>query len=83
MGYQPNNIIQDIANITKKQNGGAFAFAYTNTEIVVHEEALLYPETSFLAEVGGALGMFLGFSFLGLWDLFVTGLDFVHKKLFK
>lgn len=33
-------------------------------------QELLYPFPSFLAEVGGALGLFLGFSFVMLWDVF-------------
>ena len=40
--------------------------ASKNTKI--EEEVLLYPFTSFLAEFGGALGLFLGFSFLTIWQ---------------
>ena len=35
-------------------------------------QELLYPFTSFLAEFGGALGLFLGFSFVMLWDFALT-----------
>ena len=45
------------------------AIGYSSYTRIVKEETFLYPRTSFLAEVGGALGLFLGFSFLGLWDL--------------
>ena len=31
-------------------------------------EVLVYPLESLVAEFGGALGMFLGFSFLMIWD---------------
>ena len=31
-------------------------------------EVLMYPPESLVAEFGGALGMFLGFSFLMIWD---------------
>ena len=34
----------------------------------VEEEVLVYPFQSFLAEFGGALGLFLGFSFMTIWD---------------
>ena len=37
--------------------------------ISVKKEILVYPFTSLVAEVGGALGLFLGFSFLMLWDV--------------
>ena len=39
--------------------------------MTVKEEAEVYPFTSFLAEVGGALGLFLGLSLLSFWDMFV------------
>ena len=46
-------------------------FSLGTTEISIEEEQWVYPEMSFLAEFGGALGMFLGFSFIMIWD-FVT-----------
>ena len=36
------------------------------TQIV--EEVLVYPFESFMAEFGGALGLFLGVSFMTIWD---------------
>ena len=39
-------------------------------EIIEETEVLAYGFTSFLAEFGGALGLFLGFSFFSLWELF-------------
>ena len=46
----------------------------------VKEEALMYPPTSFVAEVGGALGLFLGFSFLGLWNIIIKIIQFIFNK---
>ena len=40
----------------------------SSTEIVSREERLIYTWKSFVAEFGGALGLFLGFSFIMLWD---------------
>ena len=37
---------------------------YTQSE----EEVLVYPFQSFVAEFGGSLGLFLGFSFMTIWD---------------
>ena len=34
----------------------------------VEEEALVYPFESFIAEFGGSLGLFLGVSFMTIWD---------------
>ena len=38
----------------------------------VEKEELIYPWQSLVAEVGGALGLFLGFSFIAIWDSLVS-----------
>ena len=40
--------------------------ASSNTR--VEAEVFLYPWTSLVAEVGGTAGLFLGLSFMSLWD---------------
>ena len=40
----------------------------SNKNVLVKTEHLVYPFSSFLAEFGGALGLFLGFSFFMAWD---------------
>ena len=52
-------------------NVGMFSFGYSSTDVAINEEDIIYPLPSFVAEVGGALGLFLGFSFLSLWQLFI------------
>ena len=44
--------------------GQGIMFGYSSNSLTLKEETLLYPFESFLAELGGALGLFLGFSFL-------------------
>ena len=61
--------------------GGAVAFSYSNTEILIKEETWLYPELSFIAEVGGALGLFLGFSFLGLTESILSLFELIRNKI--
>ena len=39
-----------------------------STNLLVESEELLYPVESLLAEFGGTLALFLGFSFMALWD---------------
>ena len=34
----------------------------------VEREELLYPSSTMVAEVGGTLGLFLGVSFMTVWD---------------
>jgi len=38
----------------------------------VETEELIYPVSTLVAEFGGTLGLFLGFSFISLWDNFGT-----------
>ena len=52
----------------------------------VEEEVLVFPFQSFLAEFGGALGLFLGFSLMTIWDgmmgmmIWVMALKKVSRK---
>ena len=54
---------------------------YTSTDIITSQEVLLYPFDSLVSEFGGALGLFLGFSFLGLLDIIQNGRSNVMTRL--
>ena len=41
---------------------------FTSRVVVVEKEERTFPFLSFVAEFGGCLGLFLGFSFLLAWD---------------
>jgi hypothetical protein len=41
---------------------------YATTDVTYKREMLIYPFISFVAEFGGALGLFLGFSFYTIWE---------------
>ena len=51
--------------------GPGIMFGYSSNSLTIKEEALVYPFISFFAELGGSLGLFLGFSFLTLWDVVI------------
>jgi hypothetical protein len=60
-----------------------FALSATSSDIVVATEELLFPITSLVAEFGGTLGLFLGFSFMALWDeaeILIKGIRKIIKK---
>ena len=46
-------------------NESDFVISYAFTDLITEEEVLLFPLDSLVSELGGALGLFLGFSFLG------------------
>ena len=60
-----------------------FMFGFSTTTLTIKEETLLYPFQSFLAEAGGSLGLFLGFSFLNVWNLFLTSWIKIWKAVHK
>ena len=53
-----------------------------NMEITEEFEHYMYDFESFVSEFGGALGLFLGFSFFTLWD-FGAPFLIVMKKAIK
>ena len=54
--------------------GFGIGMMFPSTEITLEEEEYVYPFISFVAEFGGALGMFLGFSFLMVLDFLYFGI---------
>ena len=56
------------------------ALSFASTEVALMKEILIYPLTSFLAEVGGSLGLFLGFSLLMVWDLISAAITYIFMK---
>ena len=43
----------------------------------IETEELIYPWQSLVAEFGGALGLFLGFSLMTIWDFVIDVHDFI------
>jgi hypothetical protein len=46
----------------------------------VEKEVYLYDVVSFVSEFGGALGLFLGFSFFAFWDILEIILAAFYKQ---
>jgi len=59
-----------------KEDGSGFRILMASNEVIEESEELMYDFVSLVAEFGGALGLFLGFSFLSLWDI---GLEIRNK----
>ena len=55
-----------------------FSTTFSTNVLTVMEEEYVYPFDSFIAEFGGALGLFLGFSFLMIWDLIQFGIESIN-----
>ena len=82
--YHEYKIIGDKAPTDLTKEGFlTFALLAVDNNIYVETEALLYPGTSLVAEIGGTLGLFIGFSFMILWDGIVRVMHLTKKIYFK
>ena len=59
-----------------------FSLWATSKYTKVSTEKLIYPMTSLIAEFGGALSLFLGISFMSLWDNFYL-FGLMYKLVFN
>ena len=66
--YNKYHIIGDMH--TSVANSSAFMFSLfaSSNDTLVETETLMFPWTSLVAEFGGTLSLFLGVSFMTVWD---------------
>ena len=64
--YTQYNLAKDPIRI--KDDNMSLNIILSSTDILTRTEKKIYSGVSFVAEFGGALGLFLGFSFLMIWD---------------
>ena len=64
--YREFKIVGKPIDLPSQNYGITLIFA--DTEIMESREEEFYSLSTFVAETGGALGLFLGFSFIALWD---------------
>ena len=57
-----------IAGEDKLMVGSGLYNQFSNEIFAVKEEIFIYNSVSLISDIGGALGLFLGFSFLMIWD---------------
>lgn len=60
-----------------------FSLWAVSKETRIKKEHLIYPLSSLIAEFGGTLGIFLGFSFITLWDNIILTSAFSIYKLYQ
>ena len=58
------------------------ALMYSSDSIEVQREQLVYPFLSLVADVGGVLGLFIGFNFLMVWDWIITAMSSLKHRYF-
>ena len=70
-----------VNTIKSPENSLAFCLWSVSQNTLVEEESLVYSFESWLAEFGGSLGLFLGFSFMTIWNGIKTSV--AYMKNFK
>ena len=60
------------APIDVPQNSLELVLAYAGNSIEVQREEEVYSLLSLVADVGGVLGLFIGFNFIMIWDWMIS-----------
>ena len=68
--------LQQLSNLHFRNY--CLALRLTSTTLKIKKEIYVYTFTSFIGELGGSLGLFVGFSFLTIFDLYE-----IVAKIFK
>ena len=68
--YKQYRLLGEPEPSTFKTEHYVFSLLAVSYKTRVETEQLIYPSSSFVAEFGGTLSLFLGFSFITLWDSF-------------
>ena len=63
------------------QNSLELVLAYAGNSIEVQREEEVYSLLSLVADVGGVLGLFIGFNFIMLWDWMISVMILASPKV--
>ena len=63
--------------------GYGLTIKFAETEMIEDKETYVYGFVSFVSEFGGSLGLFLGFSFLMVWEIIEPLVFIGYQKMNK
>ena len=66
--YREYRLIGDSQTSSSGAADFLFSLWAVSNDTTVEREVLIYPWTAMVADMGGTLGLFLGFSFMTIWD---------------
>ena len=66
--YREYTIIETVGHPDRVENHSWFRISLASSSITVKNQTLIMSARSLVAEIGGTLGLFLGFSFIMIWD---------------
>ena len=70
--YKKYILLGERSSTSFKSEHYIFSLWAVSSKTRVETEELIYPMSTLVAEFGGTLGLFLGFSFISVWDNFST-----------
>ena len=69
-------------NASKIDKNHFIYFYYSTTEVPVQTEEFILDSANFISAIGGNLGMFIGFSFLGFFSWFYDKIERIYKNIY-
>ena len=66
--YNKYQIVGNEHTTTFNSSAFVFSLVASSNDTLVETETLIFPWTSLVAEFGGTLSLFLGVSFMTIWD---------------
>ena len=79
--YNRYHIVGELHTSTFNSSEFVFSLLASTNDTLVETETLMFPWTSLVAEFGGTLSLFLGVSFMTVWDVFVLSGRFLKHFL--
>ena len=70
--------LADDPIFTVAQNQTNITIMFSSSSVIIEKEEKAFSFGSFVADVGGVLGLFIGFSFINLWEFLIVW----QKKLY-
>ena len=74
-------IVESVSMQNYKKGPTLVEFGLSTREIAVETEEQIYEWTSLVGDLGGSLGLFLGFSFFMFWDWILFLIHFLKAKV--
>ena len=73
-------LVEDPLVLRSEVNMTVLRLMYSSPTIHIEREEEAYPARTLVADLGGALGLFIGFNFLMIWDLLIFLIEKIKRK---
>ena len=70
-------------SVLERTNSSGLLIGYSSMSLTVKEESILYPFSSLFGDIGGSLGLFIGFSLLTFGETIIDFSRYFFSFLLK